>query len=56
MDISIEEEFMEERRVKRDIYMHYLRSMGLITVFLGVICYFLYQAFTVSSKILLSQW
>jgi len=52
----IEEEFMEERRVKRDIYMHYLRSMGLITVFLGVISYFLYQAFTVSSNILLSQW
>ena len=35
----IEDEFAEENRVKVEIYGYYAKSMGILMLFYGLICY-----------------
>ena len=52
----VEEEFVEEKRVKLDIYTYYIRSIGIVVCLFGVFAYFLFQSSTVASNIILAVW
>lgn len=52
----IEVEKTETGSVKWDVYMHYLRSIGLLLSIATVLLNVLFQVFTVSSNLWLSKW
>ena len=52
----IEDEFSEENRVKKDVYVYYAKSIGMLLAILSVIFYALFQTFTVGANLWLSVW
>lgn len=52
----IEDETAAENRVKTEIYVYYAKAVGLKLALLAVLCYALFQGFTVGANLWLSIW
>ena len=52
----IEDETAAENRVKTEIYVYYAKAVGLKLALLAVLCYALFQGFTVGANLWLSVW
>ena len=52
----IDEEYVEIKSVKIDIYSYYIKSAGISLMILSVVAYFFFQICTVGANIWLSVW
>ena len=52
----VEEEYVEVKRVKYDIYVYYIKSIGIVICSFGILAYFLFQSSTIGSNIILALW